>query len=247
MNTERPEIGDQRSGVGVRISEVRNLMSESGGLDSHSRYSPPVTRRVLGFTLIEVMVTVAIIAIMSALLAPALRGLMGVTGPRGGMNSLASTLEQARLSGMESGKTTFVGFPFTSSDPEAAYSSFIVFRESTDEEKVATNKEFTPVSRWMRMPQGVYLESNDLGQTENVGSGTLPKLGTEEVQSLNVLRFDRFGKLMGVTTPVEIRVGQKRDPAGEFVPDPGKSYFELTVQPLTGRTIVVDKAREDER
>jgi len=197
--------------------------------------------------LIEVLVTVAIIAVMSALLAPAVRGLLGVTGPRGGTNTLASTLEQARLSGMESGMPTYVGFPFAASDKEAGYSSFIVFRRATDEEKALTKKDYTPVSRWMRMSQGVFLESDDLDETENVGSGVLPRLGTENVSSLNVFRFDRFGKLLGRSTPVVIRVGQKSEPTGSFLPPGSKSYFELTVQPLTGRATVIDKALEEEK
>jgi len=200
-----------------------------------------------GFTLIEVMVTVAIIAIMSALLTPAVRGLLGVTGPRGGTNTLASTLEQARLSGMESGMPTYVGFPFAAADPEAGYSSFIVFRQATDQEKSDTGNDFVPVSRWMRLSQGVFLESDDLAQTESISSGVLPKLGTEDVESLNVLRFDRFGKLFGTSTPVVIRVGSKSQPTGDFIPDKAKSYFELTVQPLTGRTAIVDKALEGEK
>jgi len=203
-----------------------------------------VIRRGFGFTLIEVMVTVAIIAIMSALLTPAVRGLLGVTGPRGGTNTLASTLEQARLSGMETGMPTYVGFPFAASDPESGYSSFIVFRRATEEERTTTGNDFVPVSRWMRMSQGVFLESDDLGETESVAPKVLPLLGAEEVTTINVLRFDRFGKLLGATEPVVIRVGQKKEPAGSFVPEPGRSFFELTVQPLTGRTTVVDKAKE---
>lgn len=219
--------------------------AEVGGRSFFSRDPQPATRDLFGFTLIEVMVTVAIIAIMSALLTPAVRGLLGVTGPRGAMNTLASTLEQARLSGMETGVATYVGFPFAASDPEAGYSSFIVFRRATDDELAKGSKAFIPVSRWMRMSQGVYLESDDLGETESVGPGVLPVLGSEDVDTLNVLRFDRFGKLFGASEPVEIRVGSKKEPTGEFIPDDARNYFQVTVQPLTGRTIVVDKAMEE--
>jgi len=243
MSVERGAWSSERK-TGVCLRAISGLAA-SGSVVRCFRGS--VIRRALGFTLIEVMVTVAIIAIMSALLTPAVRGLLGVTGPRGGMNTLASTLEQARLSGMESGMPTYVGFPFAAPDPEAGYSSFIVFRQSTEQEREAGGGDFTPVSRWMRMSQGVYLESDNLGTTESIGIGTLPKLGTEEVSQLNVLQFDRFGKLRGVSAPVVIRVGSKREPTGEFIPDPAKSFYELTVQPLTGRTTVLDKAREGEK
>jgi prepilin-type N-terminal cleavage/methylation domain-containing protein len=200
--------------------------------------SPRFSLRERGaFTLLEVMVTVVIIAIMSALLTPAVRGLMGISGPRGGTNALAAVLEQARLTAMESGQTTFVGFPFGSSNEDAAFSSVIVFRQGRDDE----NTDYVPVSRWVRMPQGVYLESSSLGDSESV-AGFLPKLANEDVQSVNVLRFDRFGKLQGEASPVVIKVGSKSEARGDFSRD-GKDYFEVTIQPLTGRAFVVDKAR----
>lgn len=199
---------------------------------------PVEARRYLAFTLMEVLVTVAIIAIMSALLTPAIRGLMGISGPRGGTNALTALLEQARLTAMESGKTTYVGFPFGASDEDLAYSAAIVFRQGRDDENV----DYVPISRWIRMPQGVYLESSNLGDSESV-SGSLPKLANEVVQSVNVLRFDRFGKLLGSDSPVVIKVGPKSEARGEFSRQ-GKDYFEVTVQPLTGRAFVVDKAKE---
>lgn len=201
--------------------------------------------RARGFTLMEVLVTVAIIAVMSALLTPAVRGLMGVTGPRGGTNSLMAVMEQARLSAMQTGQTTFVGFPFGASDPEVGYSSVIVFRAATAEEQAQNSVEYVPVTRWIRMPPGVFIESDGLGTTENVGSGALPRLQNENVANLNVIAFDRFGKLRGMTSPVEIRVGQKAEPTGNFLPT-SDQHFQLTVQPLTGRTQVVDRGKEQQ-
>lgn len=198
--------------------------------------------RARGFTLLEVLVTVAIIAVMASLLTPAVRGLMGVTGPRGGTNSLMAVMEQARLSAMQTGQTTFVGFPFGASDSEAAYSSVIVFRTASDEEQAEDSVQFVPVTRWIRMPPGVFIESDGLAATENVGAGVLPRLQNEEVATLNVIAFDRFGKLRGATTPVEIRVGQKAEPTGNFMPT-SDQHFRLTVQPLTGRTRVVDQGK----
>ncbi len=139
---------------------------------------------------------------------------------------------------MESGRTTYVGFPFGASNEEVAYSSVIVFRQGRDDENV----EYVPVSRWVRLPQGVYLESSNLVDSESVG-GALPKLANEDIQSVNVLRFDRFGKLQGISNPVVIKVGLKPEARGDFARE-GKDYFEVTVQPLTGRAFVVDKARE---
>jgi len=198
------------------------------------------------FTLIEVMVTVAIIAIMAALLTPAVRGLMGVAGPRGGVNSLAGTLEQARLAAMQSGVPTYVGFPLTlRSDEEATFSSFLVFREPTAEElEEDSSLQFVPLSRWIRLPTGVFLEPGNLQPLGlSVAEGQLPALATstglEEVRDFNVVAFDRFGKLRPGGERLEIRVGQKASPGTDFLGGQD-NHYSLIIEPLTGRTRVVD-------
>jgi|GEM_PF-3189840 len=188
------------------------------------------------FTLLELLAVVAIIAIMSALLTPAVRGLLGVSGPRGGLNILSSALEQARLSALESGVPAYAGLTV---DTNAGHSAVMVFRDPRDNE---TNK-LVPVTRWVRMPQGVYHRSDDL-DSFSVPSGTLPKLGTSNVTSISVIRFDRFGRLSQTTEPKVVELGAMTGPGGEYLGG-ADNRFELTIQPLTGRASVADKAMGD--
>jgi len=193
-------------------------------------------RQSAAFTLLELLAVVAIIGIMSALLTPAVRGLLGVSGPRGGVNILSAALEQARLSALESGVPSYAGLTV---DTNAGHSAVLVFRDPRGNE---TNK-LVPVTRWVRMPQGVYHRSKDL-ESFTVPSGTLPRLGTSNVTSISVVRFDRFGRLSQTTQPKVVELGAKTAADGEYLGGE-QNRFELTIQPLTGRAIVADKAMGD--
>jgi len=207
-----------------------------------TRYAQPATRRrTAAFTLVELLVVVAIIGVLSSLMVPAMRGLVGVGGRRGGMNTLSSTIEQARLAAIENGTTVYVGFPFSAADPAAGYSSVIVFRDKRDDE---TNDAIVPLSRWLRMPSGVFIESDDL-DSKTIDSTKIPKLagtnGVVPISQVSYLVFDRFGRLQLDDDTVEIRVGEKTEPTGQFLQN-DDNHFRLEVQPLTGRVIVEDRA-----
>ena len=186
----------------------------------------------------EMLAVVMIIAIMVALLAPSLQGILGAAGPRGGLNVVSAALEQARLSAMESGVPAYVGF---AEDDliEPVTAAGIVFREPRDDE---TNT-LVPVSRWLKLPRGVFYQSDDLTSLP-VTAGSLPKLGQQSLSDVEIMKFDRFGRLDAVSEVSRVSVGRKAESTGEFL-EKGGEVFYLDIQPLTGRVLIAERSQEE--
>jgi prepilin-type N-terminal cleavage/methylation domain-containing protein len=195
----------------------------------------------LGFSLVEMLVVIALIATLTALLAPSIQSLMGVSGRRGGMSILSNVLEQARVKAIESGQTVYVGFPFESiDDEELAKSSVILFRPASEAEGGGDN--FVPIGRWVRLPSGVYMQggANFPVQDLAIPDGSLPQLDGVEVKNLQVVTFDRFGGVRGAAGTVELEIGEKARPNDEGWLRSPDNFFTLSIQRLTGRVEVKD-------
>jgi type II secretory pathway pseudopilin PulG len=185
----------------------------------------------------EMLIVVALIAILSSLTLPALQGLAGTSGLRGGVNTVLAALDQARAAAIENGTDVYVGFPpadFSDpNDPVTEFSSLIVFRGPRPDEPPDT---FTPLSRWIRLPSGVLMVPDNITLTnlENSPEDTLPKLAGEKVNPV-VIRYDRFGRVRnGVSGGTNITVGEAFV-GGDAPKWKGENREFLSVQRLTGR------------
>jgi Tfp pilus assembly protein FimT len=162
--------------------------------------------------LIELLVVVAIIALMLSLLLPALSGWGSSAGRRGAVTMVMNTLEQARVAALESGQTVYVGFaPAEFPDPDMRYSGLIVFREVTEEE-AAQGKDYVVLKPWTRLPKNVAFKRVDssLVPTGSTANQSFPGLASQlgaahgSVTSFPVVSFNSSGAVEGGSSPIQL-------------------------------------------
>jgi hypothetical protein len=179
------------------------------------------------------LVVVAIIAVLSALTLPALQGLLGTSGLRGGVNTVLAALDQARAAAIENGTDVYVGFPPSTL---SSATELIVFRAARPDEVGGTIK---PLTRWLRLPSGVLMQYSNITLSTLAASpeASLPLLLGQPVNPV-VIHYDRFGRVRtSVSGGTNITVGEGFANGGN-VQWKGDNREFLTAQRLTGRWIV---------
>jgi prepilin-type N-terminal cleavage/methylation domain-containing protein len=199
--------------------------------------------RAGGFTLVEMLFVVAIMAMLLGLMGPAVEGILGVSGKRGGVNQVVNALEQARMAAIEHGTHAYMAFPPAGAPLDVRGSAFLILRKS----KSGESGPLTPLSRWQRLPSGVVLRfpNPDVLELTNDWTG-LPRLqtatGAVSSGELQLIPFDRFGRVPPVspyTINMEVGEGQLQEGGDAAWRGSGaNSYETIEIQRLTGRVVV---------
>ncbi|MCS7008465.1 MAG: type II secretion system GspH family protein [Chthoniobacterales bacterium] len=102
--------------------------------------------QIRAFSLLELLVVVAIISLMAAMLLPAVEGFSGTASRRGAVNIVMNTIDQARIAALEEGRNVHVILSANQSpEPE----SLLVVRE------VDSEVGFEILGKRISLPKGI--------------------------------------------------------------------------------------------
>ncbi len=200
-----------------------------------------------GFSLLELLAVMAILVLMLALLAPAIKGFTSTAGRKGAINILMNTFEQARAAALESGTNVYVvlwkrEFP--------AQDSIMVLRDPL----VWNSNETTlvPLTRWMQLPKGVLLYDPQKvaknifkgGVPANFSLARVPTTGSTTLQENDVaiLKFAPTGTIQNPSDKDFCRLmigeGIRGSDGNETLINPNKEsalFDVITFRRFTGR------------
>lgn len=166
------------------------------------------------FSMVEMLAVIAVISIMMAMLAPAVKGFSETAGRRGAVNVVMNTLEQARVSALESGRDVYVLF-YRKSFPNE--DGLAVIRQ------MENDSGYEQVSRFQKLPKGVLLAKPGAGASliDSLLSGsiTLPqnleasKMGVGQIAAI---KFNASGQASTLNNaPLRLYISEgTRDGAG---------------------------------
>ncbi len=158
------------------------------------------------FSLIELLVVVAMIGLLLSFMGPAIEGLAGAGGRKGGVTIVMNTLEQARVTAIQRGREVVVVFWKKNGIGEQ---DAMMVLQRTD-----GIPPWEPVSRWVKLPKGVLFHSGDeesrildgsaLDAITGLELDALP--GKPDEAALGVIHFTKTGAVQAPNHSNGLRV-----------------------------------------
>jgi prepilin-type N-terminal cleavage/methylation domain-containing protein len=132
------------------------------------------------FSLLELLAVTAILALLAVLLAPALQGLTSPAGRKGAVTIVMNTLEQARVSAIETGREVVVVFWKKNGTDESQpdeQDAMLILRKNDAE-------AWEPITRWISLPRGVLFHGGDAESKILSDASGLAEVSDTTIQSL---------------------------------------------------------------
>jgi prepilin-type N-terminal cleavage/methylation domain-containing protein len=124
-----------------------------------------------GFTLIELMTVMAIMAVLLALTIPSMSGIMSTNGRKQAVDTVLSTIEQARIASLENGNNVYVIFAMPTDSGVTSDAMIVV----GDPPLGSTSANPILFTRWIMLPRNVrFLASTSTLVTSDSGTTGAP-------------------------------------------------------------------------
>jgi hypothetical protein len=202
---------ESRSAGGIMDCTVRSEASPSGEQFFQVWHHGQRTRRLqAGVSLVELLSVAAVMTLMAALLYGALSVFSSSASRRGAVNVLLNALEHARIAALESGQTVHVGFAdgdFPIADMR--YASFLVFRETSDDERASGSGNYIVLKKWTRLPKNVAFKRVASSLIPHSGGQMFPGLNSalpvgQHDEEFPSVAFNGSGAVDGGSNPVQL-------------------------------------------
>jgi hypothetical protein len=196
-----------------------------------------------GSSLLEVLSVSALIVLMAGLFYSSISSFSSSAGRRGAVNVLMNTLENARIAALESGQTVYVGFAdddFPVADMR--YKAFLVFRETSDEERAAGAEDYLVLRKWKSLPGNVTLKRVMGSVIPESGGQTFPGLNDvlpngQHDETFPSVAFNSSGAVTGGSNPMELFFYEGYFAGGQDIQtrQSGDLFEKITLSRYTGR------------
>lgn len=150
-----------------------------------------------GFSLVELMAVVGVMALLAVLGVPALKGLTGSGSRKQALSQLMGALEVARNTAIATGTNAAVIFPdINFASQSYRYRSMAVISWDKTNSIDGTN---SMVGAWITLPQGIVLHDAQINQLPTLTNKTLlripPSTNNINTQNLRALVFQSDGAI----------------------------------------------------
>jgi hypothetical protein len=163
-----------------------------------------------GASLLELLSVSALITLTAGLLYSSIGSFSSPAGRRGAVNILMNAFEHARIVALESGQTVHVGFADRDFPvEEMRYKAFLVFRDTSDEERAAGAKDYLILKKWTKLPGNVALKRMAHSVVPESGGQTFAGLkemlpNSQSDETFPCLSFNSSGAVSSTSNPIEL-------------------------------------------